>query len=92
MKQNEKVVKWALKKCLDFSEKEVKSGHMELSLRDCLQWGGWDIHTFKDEKMRESIDFFMFDFENAGKPEDISAWQLSYTGEGKRILYSKFTV
>jgi len=83
VKRNEKIMRWSLKKCLDFSEEEVKSGHMELSLRDCLQWAGWDIHTFQDEKMRESIDYFMFDFENGGMPEDISAWQISYTGEGE---------
>ena len=36
--------------------------------------------------MRECIDYYMFDFENAGPPEQMSAWQMGYSGEGKDVV------
>jgi len=67
-------------------EDDYDAQHM--TLRACLEYGGWDIGRVEAEKMREVIDYFILDFENAGPAEHMSAWQMSYTGEGKDLVVS----
>lgn len=80
----QKELKKGLKKCMDHVEQHAEARNM--TLRECLEFGGWDIASIKREKMREDVDYFMFDFENAGPPEKMSAWQMSYTGEGVDLV------
>ena len=54
-----------------------------MSFRECLDRSGWNLRG----KIREALDWFMFDFENAASAENISAWQSSYSGIGKVFTF-----
>ena len=62
----------------------------KMSLRECLQRAGWDIRPCKNQKLKEAMEYFMYDFDIAGTPEDISAWQMSYTGAGNHEIHLQF--
>ena len=82
--QSQRDVLKALKKCMKYVS---DMSEVTMTLRQCLEYGGWYLGRIKAEKMREAIDYFMFDFENAGTPEKMSAVQMSYTGEGKMQIF-----
>lgn len=76
----------SLDRCIKYRDERDKADDYKMSLRDCLHWGGWYKQALKSEPLREAIGFLMFDWENAGSPDDMSASQMAYTGEGELFL------
>jgi len=77
------MIRHAIKQCEDYVEILHEKGQDKLSARQCLEKVGWTKDGDIKEKLREAIEYYMFDFENGGTPEDLAAWQISYTGEGE---------
>ena len=77
----------AIKRCQALIYEETE-GSMTMSLRECLDKGGWN----RTGAMNEAIDYFMFDFEHGATAEKMSAWQSSFTGIGINSMEEKRNV